>query len=98
MLPSDHNNHWKWQDSMYRGINKGVKESQIFTAHHTTPGRLMKQDHKEASCRYDEVLPTKCNDKAKLYSKEERKEQLQPEWVLHDFQSLQPTSLRPIKQ
>jgi hypothetical protein len=98
MEPNEFQDHDSWQDTMYRATDSGVKQTHVFTVYASNPGRLYKQDHAEAAIRFDELLPTKRNKKAKVYSRQERNERLAMERVFNELQAIDPTPLRPIKQ
>ena len=91
LQPNDFKNHNKWQDTMYRNTDKGVKESHVFTAFSAQAGTVFKQRHKQSECTYDYLLPTTRSKKARLYNREERKALLELEKVLNELESLQST-------
>ena len=102
MGKEDFFDHQTWQDTMYRAPAGGeFKQSHVFTIYGNgmgghMPTTLVKQDTIEAAIRTDDLLPTRRNKKADMFSAEERARRIAR--MAKDLKNLQPNGLRPIKQ
>ena len=109
MRPCHFHDHRKWQDKFYRNPAAGeFKRTHVFTicsANNGIPAignrefsatTLLKQDTTESTIRYDNLLPTTKNRKARKKTPEVRAREIAK--MEENLEQLVPTGLKPIKQ
>ena len=110
MRPCHFHDHRKWQDTIYKTPEGGeFKRTHVFTICAANSGipalrnrrefsstTLLKQDNKESTIRYNDLLPTTKSRKAQRLNPEERVRKIAN--MERDLVELVPTGLKPIKQ